>query len=174
MIGVKFDGLSKLYKELDMAADPKALESAVGKACSLVQSAARLGAHVNTGELREKILTDVRRKGLEVHGEVYTNVPQGVYQEFGTGPEGESNHSGISPEVTPAYTLEPWWVHESQVDEADAEMYHWPSIETSDGKFYRIDGQEADPFMYPALKNNEDKIMDIISEAIRKEIGGIG
>lgn len=171
MITVRIDGIGRICKELDTAINAHVLEGAVREACNYVQSAAKLKAHVNSGELREKIMMEVRAKGREIHGEVYTNVPQGVYQEFGTGPKGEANHASISPNVTPAYTQESWWVHESQVNQMDAERYHWFSIETDEGKFYQINGQPAVPFLYPALKDNEEEVVEIISRRIKEELG---
>lgn len=167
MISVKITNLDQVCEKLDSISEVKILEKGVGKAVDHVQEIAKLGAHVNTGELREKIFADTETKGLEVKGIVYTNVPQAIYQEFGTGPEGAANHAGISPEANPAYTLQPWWVHESQVLPSDAEMYHWPYIDTEDGRFYYIDGQEADPFLYPALKNHEEDVIEIIVKELR-------
>lgn len=170
MIAFQISGVEQICRQLDTAVDMRLTERAVKEACSYVQSAAKLKAHVNSGELREKILTDVHTKGHEVHGEVYTNVPQGIYQEFGTGPKGEANHANISPNAAPVYVQEPWWVHESQVNRADAERYHWFSIETEDGIFYQINGQAADPFLYPALKDNEKEVVEIISKRIKEEL----
>lgn len=171
MISVRCENEDEICRRIENLIQMQQLEAAVGRACVFVQDIAKLGAHINTGELREKILVDTCRKGSEVFGIVYTNVPQAIYQEFGTGPEGASNHAGISPNASPSYTMVEWWVHESRVLESDAEMYHWASIETKDGKFYRLDGQAADPFLYPALKNNEDKIVDMLAESIKKSIG---
>ena len=103
---------------------------------------------------------------------VYTNVQYAPYVEFGTGPRGAADHVGISPEVTPAYTLEPWWIHESQIDEAVAIRYHWYYIDTEDGRFYKCEGQPAQPFMYPALHDNKDTVMEILSKGIKNAIGG--
>lgn len=80
--------------------------------------------------------------------------------EFGTGPKGQENHAGISPEITPAYTQNPWWIHESQVDRRVAEKYHWFYMDTPDGRFYLCTGQPAYPFMYPALKDSQDQILE--------------
>ena len=77
MISVKINGVERLSIGLSKTADIQSLGQAVARACSFVQSAAKLKAHVNTGELREKIFTDIRIKGMEVHGEVYTKAPQG-------------------------------------------------------------------------------------------------
>lgn len=172
MIYVKFYGIEKIFAQIDAVGNERELEIAVGQAITFVQGAAKEKAHINTGELREKIFTSMESKGGAVKGIVYTNVPQGFFQEFGTGPKGEANHSGISPEASPVYTQEPWWIHESMVDHADAERYRWFYIDTAEGRFYQITGQAADPFLYPALKNNEDNIIEIISRHMKKSTGG--
>lgn len=92
-------------------------------------------------------------------GTCWTNRAYAPYVEFGTGPKGQANHAGISPEVTPVYTQVPWWIHESQVDRRTAEKYRWFYINTPQGRFYQCTGQPAHPFLYPALHDNEDKIL---------------
>ena len=64
--------------------------------------------------------------------------------------------------------MEPWWIHESDLDVGVAEMYHWPYIDTPDGRFYKCSGQPARPFMYPALKDNEDEVIRIMNSDIEK------
>lgn len=88
------------------------------------------------------------------------NVEREVDLEFGTGPKGQENHAGISPEITPSYSQNPWWIHESQVDRRVAEKYHWFYMDTPDGRFYLCTGQPAYPFMYPALKDSQDQILE--------------
>ena len=95
-----------------------------------------------------------------VTGVCWTNKPYATYLEFGTGPKGQENHAGISPEITPAYTQNPWWIHESQVNRRVAEKYHWFYLDTPDGRFYLCTGQPAYPFMYPALKDSQDQILE--------------
>ena len=82
-----------------------------------------------------------------VIGTVYTNKAYAMYVEMGTGPKGAANHAGISPVASPAYTMSPWWIHESQVDKEAAEEYHWFYLDTPDGRFYQCTGQSAQPFM---------------------------
>ena len=103
-------------------------------------------------------------------GAAYTNKAYAGYVEMGTGPKGEANHSGISPVVNPSYTQNPWWIHESQIDKGLAERYHWFYIETEDGRFYQCTGQPAQPFMYPALKNNEDRVVMNMENALKREL----
>ena len=127
-----------------------------------------------SGDLRNSIqLRSGEEDGLP-YVDVYTNKEYAHYVEFGTGPKGATEHYGVSPEVTVAYKTEPWWIHESQLDVGVAEMYGWFHIDTPDGRFYRCYGQYAQPFLYPALKDNERTVLDIMKggyeEAIRRAV----
>ena len=150
----------------------------VNEAGNFVRSAAVLlapVADVAGGGLRQSIqMRSFREDDGTYVAEVYTNKQYAAYVEFGTGPKGAANHAGISPEVSPSYTPNPWWIHESQLDVGVAERYHWHHIDTPDGRFYICYGQAAQPFMYPALKDNEQTVLDILKggyqEAIRRAV----
>ena len=154
---------------------PRKLEisKAISKGIKLVQSAARAECPVDHGELRGSIFTVVETEGRNVTGICYTDKKYGPYVEFGTGPKGQENHEGISPDTTPVYTQSPWWIHEgsgpNEVDRATAEKYGWFYIDTPEGRFYQCTGQPAQPFLYPALKNNEKQIEQVIREELRKQ-----
>ncbi len=169
--GVKgLDKLMKKYSNLDNAVVGPGLEKAVGASIKMVQGEAKLLCPVSDGELRQSIKTSVELQEDKAIGAVYTNKKHGSYVEFGTGPVGEEEHAGISPEVSPVYSQSPWWIHENQVDKETAEKYRWFSIETPQGRFYQTSGQAAQPFMYPALKNNEDRATRNISNYLSREI----
>lgn len=153
------EGLDELEVKLDQLADID-LKKAVSDAVQTVRSAAAMNVHVDTGELRQSIYADVEVSGDTATGTCWTNKPYAVYLEFGTGPKGQESHAGISPKITPAYTQNSWWIHESQVDRRVAEKYHWFHIDTPDGRFYQCTGQPAYPFMYPALKDNQNQILE--------------
>ncbi|MBU9724438.1 HK97 gp10 family phage protein [Diplocloster modestus] len=155
----KFDHLSKID-----------LTPAVKTGIMIVQEAAKSGCPVHDGELREKIMTDVEDRDDIVRGFCWPAVEHGVYVELGTGPRGQENHEGISLDIAVAYTQSPWWIHESQIDKETAEQYHWFYIDTSSGRFYQCAGQPAQPYLYPALKDNEEGIVSEISKILRKEI----
>ena len=147
----------------------------INEAGQFVRSAAVLNAPVGPsgGDLRVSIqMRSYQEDDGTFVAEVYTNKQYAHYVEFGTGPKGAANHAGISPEVNPSYTPNPWWIHESQLDIGVAQMYHWHYIDTPDGRFYICYGQAAQPFMYPALKDNEQTVLDILKggyeEAIRR------
>ena len=70
------------------------------------------------------------------------------YIEFGTGPKGQANHSGISPNVPVTYTQHSW-------------VYH-----SEDYGFVTTSGQPAQPFLYPASKASED----VFEANVKKEL----
>ena len=148
----------------------------LNEATEFVRSAAVMLAPVGPsgGTLRSSIQATTYQEGNMLVGEVYTRLKYAHYVELGTGPKGIANHEGISPEVSPSYTPYPWWIHESQLDAGVAEMYHWHYIDTENGRFYICYGQAAQPFMYPALKDNEQTVLDILkggyNEAIRRAV----
>lgn len=165
----KVDGIGSLLAKLDrlgMSAE-EGLSKAIGKQTKKVQATAKLLCSVNQGELRNSIKTSVETEAGRVTGTVYTNKNYAAYVEFGTGPVGEQNHAGISPEITPAYSQNPWWIHESMIDKKDAGFF---KIETENGTFYQTHGQPAQPFLYPALKSNEKNIRSSVEEELQKQI----
>jgi len=162
-------GEKELMKELENLSSFD-LGNAVGKGISFVQEAAKSLCPVNDGELRESIFTTFKGRRNEIEGICYTNKGHASPVEFGAGPKGQASHEGISPEVAVSYTQSPWWIHESQIDKATAEKYHFFAIETKQGIFYRSSGQAAQPFMYPALANNIDKVTKIVAGEARKDM----
>ncbi|HEM5164059.1 TPA: HK97 gp10 family phage protein, partial [Streptococcus suis] len=83
--------------------------------------------------------------------------------EFGTGPKGAANHAGISPNVSVSYRSTPWYVHESQIDVGP---YRFQKI----GEFYKMFGQVAQPYLYPALKDNEERVTKNINRYVKRKL----
>lgn len=148
------------------------LHKAVSRSIHLVQSEAKMQCPVHDGELRASIYTDTKfdRESETVSATCYTNKEYAPYVEFGTGPKGQANHEGVSPEIAIYYTQSPWWIHESQIDARIADTYHWFFIDTPQGRFYQCTGQAAQPFLYPALKNQEEEIERIFAEGIMSQL----
>ncbi|SHK33672.1 HK97-gp10 family putative phage morphogenesis protein [Hespellia stercorisuis] len=157
------------------------MKDAISDAISFVQEAAKGECPKVYGDLRESIATDVERKGDYVVGTCYTNKEYGIYVEFGTGPKGQENHAGISPDVAVAYTQSPWWIPEGsqngEIDREIADMYHMPRYTHKlDGyleyekTFRYTEGQPAHPFMYPALADHVDDVLDIIRKDVKKKL----
>lgn len=129
------------------------LDRIMRKQAEVVRAAAVYLVPVQTGELRGSIHTNVTHERGGTQGVVYTNKQYAPYVEFGTGPVGQANHSGISPHVHVSYRQDPWVYRDKK-----------------SGNFYRTSGQPARPFMYPALKNNEKNIVRGFREDVEKEI----
>lgn len=161
-------GAEKLMRQLNNLGNINpVVEKAVRKETLRVQRNAVLLCPVNHGELRQTIKTKVEATEGMVIGTVYTNNKYAVYVEFGTGPIGEANHEGISPDVNPVYSQSGWWFPGDKVTPQDAAKYHWPSMTTEDGKtLYFTQGQPAQPFMYPALKGIEDIVCMNMKETL--------
>nr|DAR83602.1 MAG TPA: putative tail component [Caudoviricetes sp.] len=130
---------------------------------TIVQADAKLRAPSNDGELRNSIKVRVKMDGDKVIGEVYTNLHYAPYVELGTGPKGQASHAGISPDVNVSYRSSPWYVHEDQIDVGP---YHFQKI----GEFYKMYGQPAQPYLYPALKDNHERISNNISKYVSRKI----
>lgn len=137
---------------------------AVLNACkNVVQADAKLRAPANEGELRNSIKVRVKLEGGKAIGEVFTNLDHATYVELGTGPKGQASHAGISPDVNVSYRSSPWYVHEDQIDVG---KYHFQKM----GEFYKMYGQPAQPYLYPALKENHDRISNNISKYVSRKI----
>lgn len=163
-------GAKELDRKLAVAGNISIVKP-VAKATSYVQTQAKKECPTNDGELRNSILLRIHREGEHyAEGTVHTGKKYAGFVEFGTGPKGQESHAGISPNVDVAYSQSPWWIHESQIDRNAAEKYHWFYIDTQEGRFYQCSGQAAQPFLYPALKNNKDTITGIIRDELKKEI----
>lgn len=166
------EGLDKLIRKLDsLGVTPdQYMPLAVGQGLTVVQGAAQDLAPKGEGELSGSIFTATESRQGYFEGEVYTNKAHAQYVELGAGPKGQASHAGISPNVSPSYSQTAWWIHESQIDKETAERYHFFKIETKDGIFYQSSGQAAQPFLYPALKDNEDSVIDVMGEVLQQQI----
>lgn len=146
-------GLDSFFKKLNEL--PAGIEKEVAKQVKregkAVQANAKVLCPVLTGELRQSIKEKTEFDNSKVRSTVFTNKKHAPYVEFGTGPIGQENHDGISPEVNPVYTQKGW----SYFDE---ELNVW--IHTK--------GQPAQPYMYPALKNYEERATSNIKGAVKK------
>lgn len=140
-----------------------------------VQAEAKLMCPADDGALRNSIVTQVTEDDNGIEAKCVTSKEYAAYVEFGTGPKGQADNAGISPEASIAYSQTPWWIHEgsgkNEVDRETAEKYGWFYVDTPNGRFYKCYGQAAQPFMYPALKNNEKQIKARIKKDLKDTIG---
>ena len=167
------EGLMRKFNKLG-SMEP-IVAKAVKKQAERVRGVAVKLCPANHGELRGSIHTKVEQDSDSTIGCVYTNKEYAAYVEFGTGPEGQANHEGISPNVPVTYTQEPWWFPGDKVNPSDADKYHWPQSSNGEKTFYFTNGQPAQPFMYPALKSMEKYVVSGIAADLQagiKKVGG--
>lgn len=139
-----------------------------------VQSAARLRCPERRygsggGALRQSIHVQTEVDSDTVRSEVYTNLSYAPFVEFGTGPVGQENHKNVSPDVDYAYGQTGWIIPGNAMSPDAAEEYGLGIAREKNGKVigYYTNGQPAQPFMYPALRDNQDTILkDLKTEFI--------
>lgn len=148
------------------------IHGAASRAIKKVQAEAKRLCPSHDGELRDSIYTNVEWGAEYVRASCYTNKSYGPYVEFGTGPRGQENHKNISPDVTVAYNQTGWMIPAYAMSRKEAEAYHLGVIKNSKGEVigYATNGQEARPYMYPALKNQADEVTKAFDEAVRRQL----
>lgn len=164
-------GYQKLEERLNKMSKMD-LRPAVHEAIGLVQQSAKDLCPSHSGELRQSIYTSTEYVEDMYRGTCYTNKEHAPYVEFGTGPNGQASHEGISPDVAVAYSQKGWMIPADAMSLDEAEAYGFGIATGSNGQVigYYTKGQAAHPFMYPALKNNEEEVTKIISDSVRSQL----
>lgn len=159
------EGMKDLDKKLGKLLDTADIKKMVAKAAKTVRDAAVEGCPERRygsggGALRQSIFMSVDETEDGATGTVYTNSKYAPYVEFGTGPVGQENHCGTAPDANPVYSQTGWMMPGDAMDEDAAEQYGLGIARGKDGEVigYYTNGQPAQPFMYPALKDNADSI----------------
>lgn len=152
------EGLESLFEKLGKLEENinGSLEKSVKKNIKdTVQAEAKLLCQVDIGDLNESIKVRTTVENNVIIGEVYTNSDHAPYIEFGTGKVGEDTPVPDKYPGELAYKQDKWLVNIPDVG-------------------YRyIAGQPAQPYLYPALKNNKDKVIEGIKEDLKSAIKGV-
>lgn len=173
------EGLESLEAKLDKLTDVSSIVPAMKRAMLVVQGAAKAAAPTNRnsggGALRGSIHTDVESTSKSVTGICYTNLEYAPYVEFGTGPVGQAEHQGVSPNVKVSYRQEGWIMPATAMSESDAMAYGFLIIKGKDGQIigYGTRGQRAQPFMYPALADNRNAVIKELTKAFNGIYKGV-
>ncbi len=166
------NGLDELEGKLELLARQSGTigKQAVGKAIKKVQERAKYLCPVNEGELRNSIRTSVTQAEGQIEAVCYTNKSYAAYVEFGTGPVGQQNHSGISPEVSPAYKQRGWAFPANAITSGS---YKFAKTTYNGQEYFLTSGQAAQPFMYPALRDGTEDAVGGIERSMTQTIGEI-
>lgn len=149
------DKLLQKLKKLDLDVNDT-LAPIMARQSKLIQGEAKDLCPVDLGQLRNSILTTTRKSKYKITALVHTNTEYAAYVEFGTGKVGESTPVADKYPGSLAYKQTKWKVNIPDVG--------WRYVE----------GQPAQPFLYPALKNNEERVRDNIAEELRQVIREVG
>lgn len=134
-MSIKFEGFEKALKFFDELADTKEQKQTMGKACAVVEAAAKKNAPKGNGELRRSIESKVEFLGGDLVGVVSTPLEYAPYVEYGTGLFAEN---GDGRKEVP-------WVYQDD-----------------EGKYHSTRGQKPHPFLRPALNDNREQVKKIL------------
>ena len=152
MARVSIKGVDSLTRRFNKIANME-LRSDMNKATQLVHGQAKTLAPVDKGVLAGSIHMQVKDTGKELQGRVYTNCEHAPYVEFGTGVTG----NGTYPYEVKGLNLE-------------YKNKGWAYFDEDKGEWIYTKGQIAQPYMYPALKENEKTIKAILKQGVRTKL----
>ena len=140
-MAIEIEGIDKVLKRLEKLSNTENIEKAMGKACAVVEAAAKQNAPKDTGALRSSITSKVENRNGHIEGVIFTPLEYAPYVEYGTGLFAES---GGRKDV-------PW------------------NYQDDKGEWHSTSGQKPQPFMRPAIEDNRNKIIEILGEGIKND-----
>ena len=140
MASMRIEGMDEVLARIQALAD-RDIEQGMGKACAIVERSAKQKAPKDTGALRRSITSKVETVDGVVTGVVFTPLEYAPYVEFGTGLFAEE---GGRMNV-------PW------------------KYQADNGDWYITSGQRPQPYLRPALKENKEKIIELLKEGVRND-----
>ena len=140
-MAIEIEGIGKVLKRLEKLSNTENIEKAMGKACAVVEAAAKQNAPKDTGALRNSITSKVENRNGLIEGVIFTPLEYAPYVEYGTGLFAES---GGRKDV-------PW------------------NYQDDKGEWHSTSGQKPQPFMRPAVEDNRNKIIEILGEGIKND-----
>lgn len=153
---ITIKNVDKLTHKLNKIADID-LKKTMSKAVTIVHGQAKSLVPPNgTGALAGSIRMDVKKLPNGYEGRVYTNLKYAMYVEFGTGVKGNGTYPYKLEGINLTYKNKGWC--------------YWSDKED---KWIYTTGQIAQPYMYPALKNNEKYIKKLFKEGVNDKLSDI-
>ena len=140
-MAIEIEGINKVLKRLEKLSNTENIEKAMGKACAVVEAAAKQNAPKDTGALRNSITSKVENKNGYIEGVIFTPLEYAPYVEYGTGLFAES---GGRKDV-------PW------------------NYQDDKGEWHSTSGIHPCPFMRSALLDNRNRIKNILMRGIKND-----
>lgn len=171
---MSIENLDSFINKMNQLSGPvidSTIKAAIGQGGIIVQKQAK---QLSKGSIARSIMLKTTFTNQQADAIVYTNLEYSAYREFGTGPNGQDNHVGISPVLTPRYTQKGWMIPADALSLDQAEEYGLGIVKKSGTVIgYYTKGQMARPFMYPALKDKESVIVKNTSKIMQSAIGKV-
>lgn len=152
MATVTIKNIDRLTQRFNKIANME-LKDTMNKAVALVHGQAENLAPVDTGALAGSIHMEVKNKADSLEGRVYTNMQYAPYVEFGTGVKGNGTYPYNIKGLNLKYENKGW--------------AYWSDKHE---KYIYTTGQVAQPFMYPALKDNEKQIKALFKNGVKTKL----
>lgn len=135
-MSVRLEGLDNVLERLEDIAKRNS-KATMGKACAIVERAAKQKAPKDTGALRRSIASRIEEEpDGAIIGVVFTPLEYAPYVEYGTGLFAEEQGRMDVP---------------------------W-NYQDDEGNWHSTSGQKPQPYLRPALKENREKIIRLFKE----------
>ena len=161
-MAIEFEGLDDILKRFEAIGDIKGAEAALKEATALVEGEAKKKAP--KGELRNSIESKV--DGLT--GTVFSPLEYAPYVEYGTGLFAEGEGGGRK-EVPWVYVEGSTGTHKKTIHTEESANQAVAFLRSKGLKAFKTSGQEAQPYMRPALDENKDKILEIFRKGLKDD-----
>jgi HK97 gp10 family phage protein len=152
LANVTIKNIERLAKRFKKISNMELMET-MNRATALVHGQAKDLAPVDKGQLAGSIHMKVKKKRNRVEGRVYTNVEYAPYVEFGTGITGNGTY--------------PYKIEGLSLTYKDK---GWAYFDEDKGEWIYTKGQEAQPYMYPALNLHKETIMRMFKDAVHTKL----
>ncbi len=140
-MAIEIEGIDEVLERLEKLLNTETIKQSMGKACAVVEAAAKKNAPKDTGALRNSITSKVEYRDGHIEGVVFTPLEYASYIEYGTGLFAES---GGRKDV-------PW------------------NYQDDKGEWHSTSGIKPHPFMRPAVEDNRNKIIEVLGECIKND-----
>lgn len=149
----------------------KNLETTVKARAVILAGDARKNCPVDTGDLRNSIEDFVEVGKGEISGGAVTTHQNAAFVEFGTGPTGTAVGHPLESKLGITRKTEPWLSKVPVTSENEALFSSLSEKEKEQGFAWRfVHGQEPIPFMYRAMEENRDDILEEFGAAVKEAI----
>ena len=136
---IQVTGMDDVLEVIENIINLDNIENSMKKAVLLVEREAKMKAPRGSGDLSRSIASKIETSGNEVIGTVFTPLEYAPYVEYGTGLFAEDGNGRKDV---------PWCYQDDE------------------GNWHSTSGQKPQPFMRPALDENREQILRILSEGL--------